>query len=270
MNDVPLLWKRKDDKAICNATGFADALAALDVETLVQEFEHDRRVAPRRHLRGKTYLIPGHSGVPSTKKESNRLEEHLVLAMFNASKTEPLVRPHDGRSLTTIEYQVPLYARSGDPTGKIDALALLDDKRLCLVEVKCPPRGPKESPARALIELVSYHAVVQANLETFLGELKSHHRAPDVSAPMIGLILGPRWWWTAWGECKAAGDWKPAFAQLCDALGNAVGLSVSCAALEDLTPEHVVFGLGGTAPRFVVTPTLGDVEGLPTFERRLK
>lgn len=264
----PLLWFRKESKAIRNATGFADALASIDVATLVAEYEHDRNVAPKRHDVHKTYLIPGHVGVPSTKKPSNRLEEHLVLAMFNASPTSPLVRPSDGRSLRTIEYQVPLKAQQHDPTGKIDALALLDDKRLCLVEVKCPPLGPKESPARALIELLSYHAVVQANLDDFLSELKAHHTVPDVTVPMVGLILGPRRWWNAWETCKKAGDWRPAFAHLCTALGEEVGLTIACAALDDLIREHVVFGFEGSAPSFAVEPVLGDVDGLPALEAR--
>jgi hypothetical protein len=273
MNDSPLpplLWHRKDSTPVRHATGFAAALAAIDVATLVHEFEHDRLVAPKRHLVGKTYLIPGHNGIPSTKKPSKRLEEHLVLAMFNASQTAPLVRPGDGRSLTTFEYQVPLKARRNDPTGKIDALALLDDQRLCLVEVKCPSPGPKESPARALIELVSYFAVVQANREQFLGELAAHHLLPDVGRPMLGLILGPRWWWDSWETCKKAGDWKADFARLCAELGSAVGLSIACAALDGLSPEPVVFGFEGTAPRFVVTPTLGDVDGLPALDRRIQ
>lgn len=271
MNDEllpPLLWHRKESRAICNAKGLADALAALDIATLVEEFEHDRQVAPKRHDVGKTYLIPGHNGIPSTKKPSKRLEEHLVLAMFNASKTAPLKRSSAGRSLRTIEYQVPLKARRHDATGKIDALALLDDRRLCLIEVKSPLRGPKESPARALIELLAYHAVVQANLDAFLGELKAHQLSPDVSAPMVGLILGPRWWWSAWEKCNPAGDWKPAFAHLCSALGDAVGLSISCAALEDLAPEHVLFGFEGSAPSFAVAPVLADVVGLPALEPR--
>ncbi|MCB1000375.1 MAG: hypothetical protein R2713_12280 [Ilumatobacteraceae bacterium] len=270
MNDVgPKLWLRKDTKAIKNARGLAASLEALDLSELIDEFRHDGVVAPQRHLVGKTYLTAGHLGVATAKKPSTRLEEHLVLAMFNSStEGRPLQRPSDGRTLRTVEYQVPLKARQIDKTGKIDALALLDDGRLCVIEAKCPPAGPKESPARALIELAAYVAVMAANGDPFRKEMLSAGWHAVAEAPMVGLIIGPRSWWAAWEQCRQAGRWKPPFRTLCADLGEAMGVTIACAALEDFEPVHVTKGHSGERSVFTVMPTLGDVDDLPPLPLR--
>ena len=84
-----------------------------------------------------------------------------------------LVGPGGG-PFRVVAYQVPLKARRSDPVGKVDGVALLGDGRCCLVELKAPS-GRGDSPLRALLEVLSYAAVIDANRAAFDKELVGFH-----------------------------------------------------------------------------------------------
>ena len=71
--------------AVNRIAEFAAVARDLDVRQLGRWYEDLVRAAPRRHERGKRYLA-GRTGVTSSGPSSNRREEHLAVALYNASR----------------------------------------------------------------------------------------------------------------------------------------------------------------------------------------
>jgi hypothetical protein len=260
----PLLWRRKDTPEVNRQRGFADVVAALDVDELVAEYEHDRRVAPRRSDRSKQYFVAGHDGIPASGESTTRIEEHLALALFGlCSAGGRLVCP-SGDRLRLVAYQVPLKARQTDQAGKIDLLGLLDDGRVCIVELKAPD-GFGDSPLRALIEGLSYAAVLEANRAMFDEELIARYPGAAPGTAFVVVLLGPTSWWQAWETSHAAGTWKQPFNELCAALETRLGVTIACAALGGFDRPTLTLGLNRQAPSLGSVPMLLDVPGLPAI-----
>jgi hypothetical protein len=152
--------------------GLADEIARLSLDSLVEAYRHDCVVAPRRPESGKRYLVETHDGRPRSGAFTNRNEEHLALALWNdCTQGAGLFLQPTGLRLHLVDYQVPLKAAQSDRVGKLDLLGLLDDGTLCLVELKAPgERG--DSPLLALLEALSYAAVVEANRNALDAELR--------------------------------------------------------------------------------------------------
>ena len=127
------------------------AIAAIDPIQLCAEYTALRRRAPRRWLAGKQYFV-GHSGVPSTTRDSNRREEHSAIALVNLGRRWALP---DGGWFRLLDYQVPLKARQADSRiGKIDLLGITDRGRLMVIELKVAgANGSRaDAPPLALME----------------------------------------------------------------------------------------------------------------------
>ena len=172
-------------------TGFAENIGKVSARKLCADFEADRGAAPSRGSRGKAYLELHRDGYPRSDGPSNRREEHLMMALFNAGS---LALP-DGSQLRVVDYQTPLKARREDRTGKIDGAGLLPDGSLCLMELKSPKNGNGDSPFRALLESVAYAAVVEANREQFVRELEDLSRTEErfgsfKDGPLSLLVVG--------------------------------------------------------------------------------
>ena len=109
---------------------------ASDVGMLARCYEHLVRVAPRRHARGKRY-VHGRTGTTSSGASSNRREEHLAVALCNASRRGVAFALPDRRPFAIIDYQMPLKARQGDlGVGKVDLFAVVDGRLPCVIELK--------------------------------------------------------------------------------------------------------------------------------------
>ena len=66
-----------------NAAGrFSDVCAQLKASDLVAGYETLVATAPHRHDAGRMYFV-GHDGRPSTGSRTNRIEEHLAIALVN-------------------------------------------------------------------------------------------------------------------------------------------------------------------------------------------
>ena len=101
---------------------------ASNVGMLVHYYENLVRAAPRRHDRGKRYLH-GRTGTTRSGASSNRREEHLAVALYNASRGGVAFALPDQRPLTIIDYQMPLKARQDDRgIGKVDLFAVVDGR----------------------------------------------------------------------------------------------------------------------------------------------
>jgi hypothetical protein len=262
----PLLWTRKDLPELNRQRGFADVVAALDVDRLAAEYEHDRQVAPRRSERSKRYFVEGHDGVPASGESTTRVEEHLALALFGFCEAGGQLVGASGDRVRLIGYQVPLKARRADPIGKIDLLGLLDDGRVCVVELKAPD-GCGDSPLRALIEGLSYAAVLEANRASFDQEVLAQHPDAAREAPLVVVVLGPMSWWQAWEDSQGAAAWKQPFHDLCTSLEARLGVTIACAALDGFDRSTLTLGLKHQGPTLRSIPVLVDVAGLPGLRR---
>src|SRR5262245_18122017 len=163
-----------------------------------------------------------------------------------------------------IGYQVPLKARRIDAIGKIDLLGLLDDGRVCVIELKAPD-GCGDSPFRALIEGLSYAAVLEANRAAFNEEVLARYPDAADKTPLVVVVLGPTSWWQAWEHSKPAGSWKHPFNALCTALQARLGVTIACVALDGYDRSRLTLGLNRQAPKLPSIPALVDVARLPTL-----
>jgi len=128
---------------------FASVASTLDIPRLAQMYAQLTADAPRRHPRGKRYLS-GRTGITSSGEFSNRNEEHLAVALFNASRSGGRFDLPDRRQLTLIDYQTPLKSRRADRgIGKVDLFGVIDGQLPCVVELKV--KGG-DTPLRALLE----------------------------------------------------------------------------------------------------------------------
>lgn len=260
----PLLWRRKDQPGVNRQRGFAEFVAALDLDKLCAEYEHDRRISPRRSERSKKYFVAGHDGIPASGDSTTRIEEHLALALFGHCDAGGRLVCPSGDNFRVIAYQVPLKARQTDQIGKIDLLGLLGDGRVCVIELKSP-KGFGDSPLRALFEGLAYTAVLEANRETFEDELLALYPSALRGAPFVLVVLGPTSWWQAWENSQAAGEWKRPFNELCATLQARLGVTIACAALDGFDRATLVLGLNRQAPSLSYIPVLIDIAGLPAI-----
>ena len=101
-----------NNPAVNHIVEFAEIAGTLasDVGPLAHCYQNLVRVAPRRHDRGKRYLH-GRTGITSSGASSKRREEHLAVALYNASRDGVAFELPDKRPLEIIDYQVPLKAR---------------------------------------------------------------------------------------------------------------------------------------------------------------
>lgn len=260
----PLLWMRKNLPEVNRAKGLETVIRGLAPAVLVSEYLHDQAIAPRRPDRQKQFFVEGHAGLPASGAATNRLEEHLMLALFGAHRQGGSLDRPGGDRLRVVAYQVPLKARHSDPAGKVDGIALLDDGTPCLIELKAP-NGRGDSPLRALLEGLSYAAVIQANRAAFDAELAKLHPDAAVGARLAVLVLGPEAWWQAWGSCRPAGDWTAALNELSLGLANQLELTIAFAALVGCKRSDLTLGLNGAAPVLPGIARLADVPGLPAL-----
>lgn len=148
-----------NDPAANRVVEFAEVASTLvsNVEMLAHAYKDLVRFAPRRHDRGKRYLH-GRSGVTSSGTSSNRREEHLAVALYNASRGGAAFVLPDQRQLEIIDYQMPLKARRDDRRiGKVDLFAVVDGRLPCVVELKTASESARgDTPLRALLEGLAY------------------------------------------------------------------------------------------------------------------
>ena len=106
----------------------------------------------------------------------------------------------------------------------------------------------------ALIQGLRYCAIVSANRKPIAQEARSFFdQGISEEEPQV-QILAPKGWWHSWLELTgrtrtAAGNWEPEFAKLVREVEERLGVSVACAALDDVTPGDIKYGPRGRRPR---------------------
>src|SRR3546814_20509598 len=132
------------------ARGLDNASASVAPAALCAEYAALREAAPRRPAAGKPYFVM-HQGAPATTAASNRLEEHLAIALFNLGRH--WLRPAGGW-FRLLDYQVPMKARQPDDRlGKIDLHGVTNRGRLMITEltIESHSGGRSHPPPPALV-----------------------------------------------------------------------------------------------------------------------
>ena len=243
------LVDRHNDPAVNRIVEFAEVASTLasNVGMLAHAYGDLVRFAPRRHDRGKRYLY-GRTGVTSSGRSSNRREEHLAVALYNASRGGVAFVLPDQRRLEIIDYQMPLKARRDDwRVGKVDLFAVVDGRLPCVVELKTASESARgDTPLRALLEGLAYCAIVEANAADIASEVAEQYA---LSAPRPTLVvMAPDHYWAGYLDHPRAGRWLPAVRDLVSGLRDTLGLDAYLLALLDARFE---MGLAGQPARLV-------------------
>ena len=238
-----------NNPAVNRITEFAEVAGNLasDVGMLAHCYENLVRVAPRRHDRGKLYLH-GRTGTTSSGASSPRREEHLAVALCNASRGGVAFALPDRRPLAIIDYQMPLYARQGDlGVGKVDLFAVVDGRLPCVIELKVAGKSARgDTPLRALLEGLAYCAIVEANVADIASEVAEQHPLSP-SRPTL-IVMAPDNYWAGYLDHPRAGRWFSAVRDLVSGLRDTLGLEAYLLALLDARFE---MGLNGQPARLI-------------------
>lgn len=220
---------------------FETTASSIEVNQLHVMYEALRDTAPHRHARDKKYFV-GHSGVPSATGASNRREEHLAIALCNDNAALPL---GDSDALRLLDYQVPLKARQSDARiGKVDIVALTAAQRVAVVELKVTTNTSKgDTPLRALLEALTYCAIVEANADDFASEISDLYGLHATSGRPDLVVMGPDTYWSTWNDTALA-----AVLNLADRLAHILTMQIRFVSLGAVV---AVIGVDGRRPRLV-------------------
>ena len=237
---------------------FAEVAGTLaeEVEQLARRYEDLVRTAPRRHDRDKRYLH-GRTGNTCSGVSSNRREEHLAVALCNASCGGAAFALPDRRPLEIIDYQMPLKARQGDRgVGKVDLFAVVDGRLPCVVELKVAGEtNYGDTPLWALLEGLTYCAIVEANARDIASEVADQY-ALSASRPTL-VVMAPEDYWARYLDHPRAGKWLSAIRDLASGLRDTLGLETCLVALLDARFE---MGLCGRPARLVGSCRMASVD----------
>ena len=208
--------------------------------------------APRRHSRGKKYFLDEHTGHPCSGPSSNRLEEHLAIALWHCFRGRQMALPNGGE-MVFVDYQVPLKAlRSDLGIGKIDLFGTVDVSSSCSGRVCELKIGHRDTPLKAILECLTYRAIAEANLADISDELGK--RLTDLEC----LVLAPVEYWSWFASERSAGNWTAEIKSLLERIEADLGIKCSLLALENC---QWTVGLNGDAPLLSYTPTAREALG---------
>lgn len=226
---------------VTSISRFCQTASDLNPKLLEDAYQEVLDNAPNRANRGKTYF-GSRSGITSSGSRTNRREEHLAVALYNASKEGRELRVSKEKLLSIIDYQTPLKARYDDKgIGKIDLLGVLEPSELAVIELKVakPDGGPSDTPLRALLEGLTYCALVEANLATIAQEVKTNLGIDITIGRPTLIVMAPQDYWLAYLNHKSSGEWPAALMQVVDWLDKHLGLTTYILSL-----QGVEFNLG--------------------------
>ena len=249
-----------NERAVNRVSQFAAYTKQIDIDTLRAGYHNLVQVAPRRHERGKSYFV-GHTGSTKSKPGSKRREEHLALAIYNASRENRLLPAlPDGRLLTILDYQTPLKAQRDDRgVGKVDLIGVIDADLLCVIELKIhgSRNALSDTPLRAMLEGFAYCAIIEANSSDIADEARLSLSAPR---PAL-LVMAPEEYWMDYLGHPRAGNWYPAVRGLATGIADAMNMEVHLLVLRNAKFE---MGLGRKQPRLEDTLSIVSVDELAT------
>ncbi len=252
----PLLFRKT-----WNATGLANAIAAVDVDALCKEYRGLTECAPGRSESDNKYFV-GHTGETSPRKRNKRKgydEQRYAIALVNLEVDWPCA---NGGVFSLLDYQVPLKAWQEDGIGEIDLVGRTDQGRLMVIELKLKPDGDGlgNAPPMALMQGLRYAAIVETNHDAIATEAKCRFDVVIEKVPPVVQLLAPLDWWHGWQDLshRIDGDWQQAFARLILDVESNLGVKIECRALGKAKPAS---GLDqdGRVPKLDRIPNLFSV-----------
>lgn len=262
-HDLPIdLLKLYKHRAINQISGFCDITNQITSDyDLVSAYHRVKESAPSRHARDKPYFV-GHSGVTSSGEYSNRREEHLAVALWNATQEGTLMVMPGCDNLRFLDYQFPLKASRGDKgVGKVDLFGVIDGRQSCVIELKINPtgKGLGDTPLRAFLEALAYCAIVEANASDISDEaLNNFDIKLSGSRPAL-IVMAPEAYWSGYDDHKKTGNWWSELQHLADRLAGSLGLTSHFIALHN---SGFKMGLNGEKPRLTEDCSLIQVANL--------
>ena len=208
--------RRHGSGPVAHVSGYVDACHSLNAGSIRAEYETLRLSAPTRV---QPYIVE--HNISGRTAESTRLEELLAHRMF---LEQTVLMVPTWPPVQVVDFQTPLKAKQTDKHGKVDLLGA--GVGLTIIELKVL-RGTQDAdtPLNALSEAVGYCAIVEANQERIVDELRArgHTVAPGgVSA----LVLAPDDYWARWDRTRTKQPWRKALSVAVDVISDATGLLV--------------------------------------------
>lgn len=237
-------------------SGFGVACDHVTKDELVQRYQAEMQVAPRRAVVGRPYLASSRQGIPSTGEATNQVENHLALAIFNDHREsgKELQLP-SGEQLLLLDYQIPLNARKRDVgVGKVDLLGRTTSGRTAIIELKAA--GGKDTPLRALLEGLAYAAILQANLTTLRAEVQKRFGLALLEEVPVLIVMAPEEYWRRFRSNPATGNWLLPLRHLMHRIEESVGVRVSCLEIKN---SNFTLGVNRTRPKLHSSLSLYDV-----------
>ena len=178
----------------------ARAMGALSEDQLHRIFEQQRKTAPCRGFH-KPYFV-GHTGKTTSASETNRREEHLAIAVWQAYRQTGFALP-DGTRLFPVEYQLPLKSHRDEANaglGKADLFCAQSEGEPWIVEMKVHPKcgGRIDTPLKALLEALAYCALLDADMSNLSRESTEKknmllHTVRPLRPNLLILAPSPYW-----------------------------------------------------------------------------
>ncbi len=240
--DLIELFKERTVNQISNFSGYAGRLNVLKLERYYMELFNQ---APKRAGRRKDYFVDGHNGITSSGSYSNRSEEHLAVALFNATKKGKDFSLADGQKLYFLDYQFPLKARQSDKgVGKVDLFCAIENNIPAVAELKVAGKNGQlgDTPLKALLEGLAYCAIVEANLEAIAREAKARFNINLKTGKPDLIVMAPHDYWSNYLNKSAAGDWVTTLSKLVEEIKNRLKINTHFLSLRNCQFE---MGLDG-------------------------
>ena len=200
---------------------FVDEARTVDFVELEREYMALKATAPRRT---SSYLE--RNRVSRATQSLTRSEERLAATLV--TRGQPLMLP-DQTLVTPIDFQVPLKAiQANSRVGKIDMLGVSD--RLVPTELKTG--GSRDTPLAALLEVLSYAAILEANYDRIVYDCRKWDLRPPYPRPGL-LVLADSSYWQYWDFTPAATGWRSALIEFMTGVAQTIGLSTWLLALPE-------------------------------------
>jgi hypothetical protein len=228
-----------NDREVRQSKGFREAAASLTGEGLAEMYQQEVANAPKRYDADKKFLVSQKGAVPRGVK-SGKPHEHLSIALVNRFRSvgEGLDLPAApaGDTFDAFAYQVPLKIRQTDPDkriGRLDLIGAIPEDRIAVVVLKyvspSATRGSTgDTPLRALLEGLTYTAIVQANRKEILGEIDGEYGRKLSDEPPILIILGSTRYWELCRkrEAQKGAAWINQMERLAQEIDENLGIAV--------------------------------------------
>jgi len=251
------LYKRKEVNQISR---FLDFMKNMDIHKICDGYRQLRDIdAPQRM---NPYFVESHNGISSSGAASTRREEHLALAIFNASRANNKFHLPDGRLIDFIDYQTPLKAEQGDKgVGKVDLFGVIDRNLPTVIELKIEnvSGGQADSPLRALLEGLAYCAIIEKNISTITEEISIKFDIQLSETTPTLVVLAPEEYWKRFLQNKHAGDWMPELIKISNQFKDELSIEIILIAMTDSEFE---MGLNGTPTKLIGNCDLVSVESI--------